>query len=307
LQHRCVAVTGATGFIGTHLLRSLLEHGCTVRALTRARSLPKTPFNDRITWITGDLVDGVGVDQLVAGADTVVHCAGAVRGARAVDFDAINVFGTQRLVDAAARANVDRLLSLSSLAAREPSLSLYASSKRRGEDVLREADVSWTVFRPPAVYGPGDKELAPLFGLMLRGVAVTPGHTGRFSLLYVADLVRAMIVWLDAQHVARRCFELDDGAANGYDWRQLVAIAATVRGGRVLHWPVPRPVLAVPASVNQWIGRVLHRLPMLTPGKVRELYHRDWVCDAAEIRQAMNWCPQVGFADGLRQTFPVSK
>jgi 2-alkyl-3-oxoalkanoate reductase len=303
---RCIAVTGATGFIGTHLLSALLQLGYAVRALTRVPRAASHASNDRLTWITGDLADGDGMDELVAGADSVMHCAGAVRGARAADFDAINVFGTRRLVESAARANVDRLLSLSSLAAREPGLSLYASSKRRGENVLSDADIRWTVFRPPAVYGPGDKELAPLFGLMLRGVAVTPGHTGRFSLLYVADLVRAMIAWLETPDVGGRCFELDDGTPGGYDWQQLVAVAAAVRGARVLHWRVPRPVLAAPATVNQWIGQTLHRLPMLTPGKVRELYHGDWVCNSADIRQAINWCPQVRFAEGLRLTFPAA-
>lgn len=256
-----------------------------------------------MTWITGALADGQGLDHLLGGADVVMHCAGAVRGARPVDFDAINVDGTRHLVEAAARASVGRLLSLSSLAAREPSLSMYASSKRRGEEVLAGARVCWSVFRPPAVYGPGDKELTPLFALMRRGIAVTPGHTGRFSLLYVADLVRAMIAWLDAPDVAGRCFEIDDGTPGGYDWAALIAAAEAVRGGRVRHWPVPRGLLAGLAAVNQWQARAFHQLPMLTPGKVRELYHPDWVCRSGAATQVLNWRPEIRFAEGLRLTF----
>ena len=186
---QCVAVTGATGFIGTHLLHRLRLDGVAVRALTRTpRSAADT---DQLTWITGDLVEGRGVEQLVDGVDAVVHCAGAVRGARATDFDAINVAGTGRLAAAAAAAGVTRGLALSSLAAREPQLSMYASSKRRGEAVLSDGPVPWTLLRPPAVYGPGDTELTPLFALMLRGLAVVPSHSGRTSLIYVTDLVRA--------------------------------------------------------------------------------------------------------------------
>jgi len=258
----------------------------------------------RVTWVTGALADGHGLDQLLTGADVVMHCAGAVCGACAADFDAINVDGARYLVEAAVKANVERLLMPSSLAAREPGLSMYASSKRRGEETLVGADLCWTIFRPPAVYGPGDKELTPLFTLMRRGVAVTPGHSGRFSLLYVADLVTAMIAWLEASEVRGRCFEIDDGTPGGYDWSALIAAAEALRGGgRVWHWPIPRDLLASVAAVNQWQARALHRLPMLTPGKVRELFHPDWVCRTGDAPRVLNWKPAVRFADGLRLMF----
>jgi nucleoside-diphosphate-sugar epimerase len=256
--------------------------------------------------VAGDLSDKQAVTELLNGADTVIHCAGAVRGARAVDFDVTNVLGTQRLAEAAARAGVERLLSLSSLAAREPSLSFYSHSKRMGETVLEQVDVAWTVFRPPAVYGPGDRELAPLFGLMLKGFAVTPMHSGKFSLLYVSDLVAAVLAWLEAADVQRRCFELDDGRDCGYDWDAVVEIAREVlRGRSIVRWRVPRRVLAIPAAVNQAVGRLLHTTPMLTPGKVRELYFPEWVSRTDEARAALNWRAQVDFAAGLRLTFPA--
>ena len=297
----CVAVTGATGFIGAHLLEQLVRDGLVVRALTR---IPRVSRNaDRVVWIRGDLTEGRGIDELVDGADAVVHCAGAVRGASAADFDAINVAGTARLARASAVAGVGRLLSISSLAARQPSLSLYASSKQRGEDALASSGVPWTVFRPPAVYGPGDKELVPLFALMLRGIAVVPGHPGRTSLLFVTDLVRAVMAWFGAQEVAGRCFELDDGTPGGYDWSELIGIAQQMRGAHVYRVDIPRRVLAVVGAANLWIGRLLRRAPMLTPGKVRELFHEDWVCATSDIRTALSWQPEVGFAEGLRRTF----
>ncbi len=272
-----------------------------MRALTRARRDPKSA----ITWIAGDLVERRGIDELVDGCDAVLHCAGAVRGARQSDFDVVNVAGTECVVRAAERARVARLLSLSSLAAREPTLSMYASSKRRGEAVLQSASVPWTVFRPPAVYGPGDKELLPLFRLMMRGVAVVPGHAGRTSLIYVADLVRAMVAWLGASVSSGRCFELDDGMPNGYDWSEMIAIATELRGAPIHRVNVPQGVLASVGLANLWIGRAFHLAPMLTAGKVRELFHRDWVCRTQDIREALAWQPEVGFAEGLRLSFPV--
>ncbi len=296
-------MTGATGFIGTHLLAQLYREGYEVRALTRVPRASNAI--DRITWIHGDLTDGRGVDELLQRATAVLHCAGAVRGARQSDFDTVNVDGTRRIAEAAAAAGVARLLLLSSLAAREPQLSMYASSKRRGEDALRSVNMPWTVFRPPAVYGPGDEELAPLFGLMLRGLAVVPGHSGRTSLLYVTDLVRAVSAWLraPAQRDGGECFELDDGTPGGYDWTDMIRIARTVRGARIRRVDIPQPLLGAIAAANLGLGRLLHRAPMVTPGKVRELFHRDWVCRTQPIRAALSWQPEVQFAAGLRLTF----
>ncbi|HEY6600097.1 MAG TPA: NAD-dependent epimerase/dehydratase family protein [Pseudomonadales bacterium] len=295
-----MAVTGATGFIGAHLLTHLRGEGYGIRAMTRS---PRASGNG-ISWIDGDLAGGRGVDELVRGADTVVHCAGAVRGAHPRDFDAINVDGTRRIAEAAAAAGVKRLLLLSSLAAREPSLSMYASSKRRGEDAVRSVDIASTVFRPPAVYGPGDNELAPLFGLMLRGIAVVPGHAGRTSLLYVTDLARAVGAWLRApSHRGGECFELDDGTPQGYDWTEMIRIAQTVRGAAIRRLDIPQPLLDAIGRVNLGLGRAFHRAPMLTPGKVRELFHRDWVCRTQQIRSALAWQPEVQFAEGLKRTF----
>jgi nucleoside-diphosphate-sugar epimerase len=295
-------VTGATGFIGTHLLQQLRDEGYSVRALTRS---PRTSTDQRLIWIRGDLADGQTVQQLVEGADAVVHCAGAVRGARPADFDAINVDGTARVAAAAEAAGVQRLLSLSSLAARQPGLSMYASSKRRGEEVLASCRVPWTLLRPPAVYGPGDKELVPLFRLMLRGIAIVPGHSGRTSLIYVTDLVKAIVAWLAAPVLDRRCFELDDGTPGGYDWAEMIRIATELRGSPIHRVNVPRGVLAGVGAVNLLIGRAFGGAPMLTSGKVRELFHPDWVCHTQEIRDALRWQPDVKFAEGLRLTFPV--
>ena len=285
------------------MLRQLREDGYAVRALTRT---PRQSADDgSLTWIAGDLSDGRGVEQLVEGASAVVHCAGAVRGARPIDFDAINVAGTARVGAAAEAAGVQRLLSLSSLAAREPGLSMYASSKRRGEDVLTNCRVPWTLLRPPAVYGPGDKELVPLFRLMMQGVAIVPGHVGRTSLIYVTDLVRAIGAWLAAPPLNGHCFELDDGTPGGYDWSEMIRIATELRGQSIRRVNVPRYVLASIGTANLWLGQVLHRAPMLTSGKVRELFHLDWVCHTQSIRNTLHWQPEVRFAEGLRLTFPV--
>lgn len=292
-----MAVTGATGFIGRHLVAELIQSGCTVRALTR--SLQTAPG---VEWITGTLADADSLAKLVAGAHAVVHLAGAVRGATQAAFDAVNVEGTRALGRAAAGAGIGRVLLVSSLAAREPGLSFYAQSKRSGEDALRAIVPEATILRPPAVYGAGDKELLPLLDLMRRGIGIHPGHSGRFSLIHVDDLSAALCSWV-AAGVRTGIFEVHDGMATGYGWRDVLDAVAKWRGGRVTDLPVPRAVLAAVAAANLGIARVLRLEPMLTPGKVRELFHPDWVCRDGRFQTLTGWRPGVDLDEGLRRTF----
>ncbi len=161
-----LAITGATGFIGAALLRKLAGHGWRVRALYRTRTgaMPGIRTDNDMQWIQGSLADSESVARLVQGAEAVIHCAGAVRGASQEQFDRVNVAGVARLARAARHSRpMPRFLLISSLAAREPQLSFYAASKRGGEEVLRSTaqGMPWCVLRPPAVYGPGDREMRP--------------------------------------------------------------------------------------------------------------------------------------------------
>jgi nucleoside-diphosphate-sugar epimerase len=308
-SHRHVALTGATGFIGSAVLSRLLAGGWTVRALHRPRR-DRTPASQPgVEWIEGDLGDVRSLDALVTGADAVVHCAGSVRGARAAGFERVNAEGTRRLLEAAARASQPpRFLLMSSLAARMPDLSAYAASKRHGERVLEAAmsNVRWTVFRPPAVYGPGDRELEPVFRWIARGVAPMPaGGAGRFSLIYVDDLASAVLRWLEIDGGDGRTFELDDGHPGGYDWDTVLAAAARVlRGGaRVRRLPVPVALLHLAAAANVVASRFAGYDPMLTPGKVREITHPDWLCDSHDFVNATGWQAAVRLEEGLARGY----
>jgi uncharacterized protein YbjT (DUF2867 family) len=226
-----------------------------------------------------------------------------VRGASQADFDAVNVAGCAALAEAAARANVPRVLLVSSLAAREPALSFYAHSKRHGEGAMRGVLPGVTVFRPPAVYGPGDVELLPLLDGMRRGLGVHPRHRGRFSLIHVDDLVGAIRRWLDWRGSDGDIYEVDDGRSGGYDWAAVLAAVAEACGRRVVDVPVPRLALGAVAAVNTVAARLLGYSPMLTPGKVRELYHEDWVCRDRRFAERTGWRAQLALVPGLRATF----
>lgn len=303
---RVVAVTGATGFIGQSICRQLLANNHSVRVLIRSRHQASLKSLRNTEIIHGELADPDSLQRLVTGADAIVHCAGSVRGATQSQFDRVNVEGTANVLRAiTASHGSPRLLFISSLAAREPQLSFYATSKLRAEQLIENAagDIDWTILRPSAVYGPGDRELLPLFRLMARGMVFTPGlPDARFSMLYVADLSTAVIAWLHSEPLTGGVFAIDDGHANGYNWHDISKIVGelchrNVRVMRAAPW-----LLDLVAWINGRVGTYLGTAPMLTPEKLRELRHPDWVCDASAFQRATNWQPQVALAQGLAAT-----
>ena len=236
----------------------------------------------------------------------MVHCAGAVRGITDADFYPVNVEAVSRLAQIAAiRSPAPRFLLISSLAAREPNLSAYAASKRMGEIALSQmgGGFAWTVLRPPAVYGPGDRAMLPLFRLMGRGIAPLLGRNdARFSLLYVEDLAEAVIKWLVSESRESRVFELDDGHPGGYSWCEVAETFERLRGKPAFRFHVSELPMNVAAKLNQIAASVIGYAPMFTPGKVREIRHPDWVCDNSMFCQAANWTPRVCLEEGLRAT-----
>jgi 2-alkyl-3-oxoalkanoate reductase len=161
----------------------------------------------------------------------------------------------------------------------------------------------WSALRPPAVYGPGDREMRPLFQAMQRGIAPVLGRPeARFSLLYVEDLAGAVGHIVDRPRWETGTFEIHDGRAGGYSWREVIDTFARVAGRPVRPLRIPAALLKVAAAANQALARLMGYRPMLTPGKIRELTHPDWVCHDAPLRKATEWRPSVVLEDGLRFT-----
>jgi nucleoside-diphosphate-sugar epimerase len=179
-----------------------------------------------------------------------------------------------------------------------------------GEIALSKAAdrLSWTALRPPAVYGPGDRALLPLLRLMWHGIAPIPGRRdARFSLLYVEDLAGAVVQWLASDVLESCAFELDDGHPQGYTWREVVETFERLRGGRVMCVQVPELILKLAAGLNKMAASMIGYSPMLTPAKMRELRHPNWVCDNAPFRRVVDWTPMVCLEEGLRLTLGLQR
>ncbi|WP_226573767.1 NAD-dependent epimerase/dehydratase family protein [Mangrovibacter yixingensis] len=298
-----VAVTGATGFIGRHITQNLLAQGFTVRALTRTAGRPPATS---LTWVHGDLDNRDALAELLNGADYVVHCAGLVRGHKEETFTHCNVTGSLRLMQLARQTSrCKRFLFLSSLAARHPELSWYANSKYVAEQrliAMAAAHMSLGIFRPTAVYGPGDKELNPLFSWLLRGLLPRLGGAeATLSFLHVSDLAQAVSQWLLAEKSQSDCYELCDGLAGGYTWQRLQEIGARVRNGRVRLVTIPLPLLKRFADISILANRLARKEPMLTHSKLRELTHPNWSASNERLSEDINWFPKISLEYALRE------
>lgn len=288
-----VALTGASGFIGSQIARLLLTHGFNVRALSRSQS----GVNGGIHWVRGSLEDARSLTELVAGARLVIHCAGAVRGRGPQSFHEVNAQGSARLIRAARESgSCERFLLMSSLAARYPDLSWYARSKFEAEQrVLGEAgDIRVGIFRPTAVYGPGDKELRPLFAWLLRGLLVRLGtDESCLSFVHVYDLAAAVLSWTTSYIPRSTLYEINDGALGGYSWNALARIGADIREGQVRQIAISASVLKCLARLNLALSYLTSQPPMLTSSKVNELVHPDWTCSNRTITEATGWEPRI--------------
>jgi uncharacterized protein YbjT (DUF2867 family) len=298
-----VAVTGATGFVGHAVCSALARQGVPVRALVRrpdaTSGLPATA-----SVVLGLLEDDASLASLVEGAGTIVHAAGLVSARRPEDFRRVNVEGTKRLLAAVrTSARPARILLVSSLAARAPSLSAYAASKRAAEAAVADAGVEFCIVRPPAIYGPRDKATLPLFRQLAHGLLVAPRLRGaRFSLLHVedlADLLRRLAV---IPRWAGDKLEPDDGRDGGYGWSDIAAIAQAHLGRPVRCVRVPRSVAWSAALLDEALAAARGRAPRLSRGKLGELWYPDWVCRRAAATASPGWAARIGFAEGFGST-----
>ncbi len=301
-------MTGASGFVGGVLAERLLAGGSGVRALVRRPGAEAAAALERqgAVLVPGALEDPESLERLLEGADTVVHVAGLVKARDRDEFMAVNLEGTRRLVRAALTADPrPRFLLISSLAAREPEVSPYAASKRGGEEVLAEAggDLEHCVLRPPGVYGPGDRVTLALFRQLWRGFLLTPaGRRGRFSLLHVQDLAAAIERLLAGDTWDGGVLELDDGREGGYGWTDLAEAAGRHLGRRIRLVSVPLGLLWLPAELNQRLQRSLGRASVFTPGKLRELFHPDWVARSSPDSPLSDWQARFTFESGFPAT-----
>ncbi|MET0239069.1 MAG: NAD-dependent epimerase/dehydratase family protein [Sphingobium sp.] len=292
-----IALTGATGFLGGAVLERLVENGHAVRALARRPQ----PERAGVAWVGGDLANPAALAALVAGADAVIHVAGAINAPDRAAFAAANAEGARLLAERARASGATRFILVSSLSAREPQLSDYGWSKREGERLVAQVPgLDWTIVRPPAIYGPGDREMLEMFRMARSGVVLLPPK-GRLSIIHVADLARLLVALAeDGSGIGGgRTYEVDDGTPGGFSHHAFAAALGQAMGRRATGLSLPPAVMMAAARIDRLVRRGGAKL---TPDRVRYFCHPDWVVDPALAVPPALWQPNIMARDGLKAT-----
>ncbi len=312
-----IALTGGTGYTGGHLLARLAARGDQVVALARAGS--ERPRVDGVAWVEGDLADTAALARLVEGADAVLHVAAVYRTAGHKDayYRDVNVGGTERLLEAAARAGVRRFVHTSTVGvhghvAHPPADEdapmapgdIYQETKVEGErlalDLGRRRGVEVAVIRPGAIYGPGERRLLKLFRAIARGrYAIVGDGRAFYHPVFIDDLVDGYLLLLQRPEAAGESFIV--AGPRYVSQRELAAIIARHTGGRVLPFRVP-------AWPLQALGTVVEAL--CVPFGIEPPLHRRrvdfWVKSRAfsieKARRLLGYAPKVDLDAGVART-----
>lgn len=316
-----VFLTGGSGFVGSHVAEQLSRSGRQVRALVRKTS--------DVSFLSGlanvELVEG-SVDDLdsvlraAEGVTAIVHSAGLVKARGEDEFHRVNAGGTRHMLEAAknAKASLKRFVYVSSIAVAGPSdaagnpvpvdgtprpVTHYGRSKLAAERAVLAAkhQIPVTILRPPAIYGPRDREILAFFKTLNARILPYMGSAeARLSMIFGADAGAACIAAIDAELPSGSTFNIDDGDVHTYDG--LVKAAEIALGKRAwVRFPLPRPVIRTAAVLSEAYGKMRNRAVMLTRDKCNELFEQ-WVCDSSGTRDALGWEPKVKFAEGARLT-----
>lgn len=334
-----VLLTGATGFVGSHVAERLSGRGHDLRCTVRASSDLRWLEGLDVETVEVDLADGEGIGAALEGAERVVHVAGVTRAPREEVFRRVNVGGTRRLAEASLRAGVRRFVLVSSLAARGPDgedgpVSAYGRSKRAAErSLLRTAGATAddgrpeaaggigrragpprdragpdedvgamqvAVLRPGGVYGPRDTDLLPLFRLARSGWFPLVPSSGVVQPIYVADLAEAVVAAAFGEAPGPGPWPL---AGRGrHRWSDLAEGLEDALGRPVRCFPVPGPVLLAAGAAAELAARATGRAPEFDRRSARDLARHDWTCDPSPSEAALGWEAEVGLGEGLERT-----
>jgi dihydroflavonol-4-reductase len=316
---RNVLVTGATGFIGSNLVRALSRKGysvtCLVRKTSNIDALPK----ESIRLVIGDLSDAAAIREAGRTISIVFHLAGAIKAANRQQYFYANQLGTRLLLETLAEVNpgLKRFVFVSSLAAAGPSvngrgrteeqkpepISWYGESKLAAEmEVLRFRDVfPVTILRPSAVYGPGDRETLIIYRMIQRGCLFTPGrHTRRFSLIHVDDFAAAIIEAGERDTSSGEIFF--HSRPEVYVWEEVGRAIAQALGKHYRQVSLPKWMASAAGIAGDFWARITGWPTSINSQKVKELLEPSWLCDSSKARVHLGFNPAIGLENGIQQT-----
>lgn len=312
-------VTGATGFLGSHLVDLLLQEGHEVRCLVRKTSDLRWLKNKPVQLIEGDLQPGnVGLREGLKEADWCFHSAGVISTTHPQEYFSVNVGGTRHCLEACLQSapRLKRFVLVSSIAAvgapkkngewmdestQPHPLTSYGQSKLEGEKVALsfKEKLPLTILRPPAIYGPRDKMILPVFRWAKRHLFFVPaGKPRSISLVYVEDVARACLWGAKEEGAKGEIFFVADG--DRYVWQDMADGLANIYYHPVYKIGLPKFVLFPIAFLEELRARCLNGSPKMNRGHVRQFF-RSWGIQIDKIKKA-GFTPRFNLEEGLQAT-----
>lgn len=315
-----VLLTGASGFVGSHILDLLVERGIPAAILIRPASSRRfiEPRLSRVDVRVGSISEPVSLPAALEGITHVIHCAGCTKAIGSAEYYRINRDGTRNLVDAVNRRQneIQRFILISSLAASHPAraaaparedekpapVTEYGRSKLAGELVVREhAGVPFAILRPAAVYGPRDGDFLLMFkAARARWVPAFGGGLQQLSLVYVEDVARAVIACLDRLPIENRVFNVAHREV--FTAHELTAEIGRQLGVDTVQVPLPLPLLWPVCLTGEVIARIRGQPSIVNLQKYPELTAPGWVCDSRRLREELGIEPATGLRNGVAST-----
>ncbi len=307
----CVFITGASGFVGSHIVQRFVDSGfhvcCGLRNTSNGRWIEQLDVEKRSI----ELSDPRGFQEALRDVDIVVHAAGVTSARTSVTFRVVNTDGTVRLAEAALRAGVRRFVYISSLAARGPDsalaagqnrpISAYGFSKLKAENGLRNlvADLEVVVLRPVTVYGPRDRELLPLFKMAKAGFILIPWGKRTVQLVNVSDLAAVTVAAATAP-AQFGPFPVAEEAT--YSWPEVARVFGEALGRTVRPLSVPAGMLTGAGWLSETAARLRGVEPEFDVRRARAIARHSWTCIPHQAEEEFGWRASVPFAEGTVRT-----
>jgi len=316
---RTVLVTGASGFVGSHIVEALHSRGIGVRCLVRRTSGLDFIASLQPELALGDVTLPATLAPALEGADAVVHCAGLTKAASSRDYFRVNEEGCRNLYAACMdfRPRLARIVHIGSLAAFGPAadgrpiteespprpVSDYGRSKLAGQRVAETyaRDLPINVVIPPAVYGPRDRDFLVYFRLVDRGIMPFIGRAARhLSLIYARDLAEAVVRVLMSESATGRTYLVDDGSVQS--WAGMAAAIGRAMGKTPHRVYIPAVVARGAGMMGDLLARLRGKPVLLNGQKVKELLQSMWICSSDRIREELGFRAAYSLEEGIRET-----